>query len=168
MRNSFFILILLFHLHCLQGFAQQNELSFGHLTIDDGLSQNSVNCIHQDRNGFLWFGTHDGLNRYDGYEFIHYRNERNNSNSISNNYIYDIHEDDDGILWIATFGGGLNSLNPTTGEINRIEMISNDSVAFPGTSLFSICEYPKGILWIGSGEGLIRFDKKNQTGQHFP
>jgi len=167
MRNSFFILILLFHLHCLQGFAQQNELSFGHLTIDDGLSQNSVNCIHQDRNGFLWFGTHDGLNRYDGYEFIHYRNERNNSNSISNNYIYDIHEDDDGILWIATFGGGLNSLNPTTGEINRIEMISNDSVAFPGTSLFSICEYPKGILWIGSGEGLIRFDKKTRQANIF-
>jgi len=167
MRINVFILILLFHLHCLQGFAQQNELSFGHLTIDDGLSQNSVNCIHQDRNGFLWFGTHDGLNRYDGYEFIHYRNERNNSNSISNNYIYDIHEDDDGILWIATFGGGLNSLNPTTGEINRIEMISNDSVAFPGTSLFSICEYPKGILWIGSGEGLIRFDKKTRQANIF-
>jgi ligand-binding sensor domain-containing protein/signal transduction histidine kinase len=139
--------------------AQKSTATFGHLTINDGLSQNSINCIHQDRHGFMWFGTHDGLNRYDGYQFLHYRSERNNINSLSNNYIYDIHEDAEGVLWIATFGGGLNSLNPTTGEVIRHTMNSGETPAIPDSRLFSITEFPEGILWIGSNEGLIRYDK---------
>ncbi|MCF8379063.1 MAG: hypothetical protein K9H49_05760 [Bacteroidales bacterium] len=159
--NKFpFILFIIVYLLCCQAFAQQNAVAFKHLTLEDGLSQNSVNCILQDKNGFMWFGTHDGLNRYDGYQFIHYRTERNNKNSLSNNYITDLYEDDEGVLWITTFGGGLNSLNTITGEINRIHMISEDSVLFPTSNLFSITEYPKGTLWIGGGEGLIRLDKK--------
>ncbi len=145
-------------LHFQLGFAQPGTCYFKHLTVSDGLSQNSINCIHQDKYGFMWFGTQDGLNRYDGYKFIQYRNVRNNKNSISNNYIWDIHEDENGILWIATFGGGLNKLNPLTGQINCFTIKPNDSTSFPSKRLFSIVESPKGILWIGSNEGLIRFD----------
>ena len=165
-RILVFITLLLWSIS-YGGYTQQNKIIFHHLTIDDGISQNSINCIYQDKNGFMWFGTQDGLNRYDGYQFIHYKNDRNNINSISNNYIFDIYEDDEGVLWIATFGGGLNSLNPVTGKITRFEMISEDSVSIPVNRMFSITESPKGILWIGSNEGLIRFDKKTKKSKLF-
>jgi ligand-binding sensor domain-containing protein/signal transduction histidine kinase len=147
--------------------AQEQHLVFNHLTIDDGLSQNSINSIIQDHSGFMWLGTHDGVNRYDGYEFIQYRTERNNSNSLSNNYIYDVHQDNDGLLWIATFGGGLNSLNTVTNEILRHRMTPAGADSFPTHRLFSIDEYPDGILWVGSNEGLIRFDKSTGAANIF-
>ncbi len=147
--------------------AQQNILTFKNLSIDNGLSQNTINCIHQDKYGFMWFGTQDGLNRYDGYTFIQYRNERDNINSLSNNYIWDIYEDDEGILWIATFGGGLNKINPLTGEITCFKFNPDDSTSFPSNRLFSITESPKGILWIGGNEGLIRFNKKTLSSKIF-
>ncbi len=146
-------------------YTQLNTTVFKHLTIDDGLSQNSINCIHQDKYGFMWIGTQDGLNRYDGYNFIEYRHDRNNKNSISNNYIWDIKEDKEGILWIATFGGGLNRLDPLTGEFSYFNMTAGDPNSFPSNRLFSIAETPDGILWIGSNEGLIRFDKSTKTSQ---
>lgn len=167
MQKIFLVIFVLLEGFWYHASAQKSTLAFKYLSSDDGLSQNSINCMHQDRQGFMWFGTHDGLNRFDGYQFVHYRNERNNKHSLSNNYITDIYEDEEGVLWITTFGGGLNSLNPNTGEINRIPIIPEDSVSFPYTSLFSITEYPTGILWIGGGEGLIRFDKKTMRAKIF-
>lgn len=161
------ILTLLLLVVCGNLPAQKSTATFGHLTINDGLSQNSINCIHQDKHGFMWFGTHDGLNRYDGYQFLYYRSERNNANSLSNNYIYDIYEDAEGVLWIATFGGGLNSLNPATGEVIRHTMGSGETPAIPDSRLFSITEFPEGILWIGSNEGLIRYDKSSGQARLF-
>lgn len=138
---------------------QQDITEFKHFTIDDGLSQNSVNCIFQDKKGFIWFGTQDGLNRYDGYGFRQYRTERSNPNTLSNNYIWDLYEDEENTLWIATFGGGLNSLNLETGKIKVYTPTPGNLKSFPSKRLFAITEHPKGILWIGSNEGLIRFDK---------
>jgi len=86
-------------------------LSYGHITgqsyyfthyqVESGLSNNAVICSLQDHNGFLWFGTKDGLNRFDGYSFKVFRNEANDSNSIGSNYIYSIHEDRAGVLWVG-------------------------------------------------------------------
>lgn len=140
-------------------FGQQDITEFKHFTIDDGLSQNSINCIFQDKKGFMWFGTQDGLNRYDGYNFRHYRTERGNINTLSNNYIWDLYEDEDNTLWIATFGGGLNSLNLETGKIKVYKPVPGYPKSFPSNRVFSIAEQPKGILWVGSNEGLIRFNK---------
>jgi ligand-binding sensor domain-containing protein len=156
-----FLLVSFFH----QAFAQPELQSFKHLNINEGLSQSSVNCIHQDKTGFIWFGTQDGLNRYDGFEFVIYRNRKGNPNSISNNYITDIYEDDAGVLWIATFGGGLNSLNPLNGKICRYNLIDGDSNSYTSKRLFSITEFPRGTLWIGSNEGLIKFDKSDGKSQ---
>lgn len=147
--------------------AQQPISSFKHITIDDGLSQNSVNCIHQDSYGFMWFGTQDGLNRYDGYEFVQYRTEHKNPNSLSNNYIWDLYEDDDKKLWIATFGGGLNCLDLRTGNLKHFKMDPEQPDGFPSNRIFSIVEQPKGILWIGSNEGIIRFDKSTFKSELF-
>ncbi|MCC8170334.1 MAG: hypothetical protein LIP00_00835 [Parabacteroides sp.] len=74
--------------------AADSVFFFSHLGVQEGLSQVSVLKIYQDADGFLWFGTRNGLNRYDGYEFTVYRNEVNNPQSLSDNYITDITEDD--------------------------------------------------------------------------
>ena len=66
-------------------------LQFDHLTIEDGLSQSTVNCIYQDRRGFMWFGTQDGLNRYDGYNFKVYRHLPSDSTTLSDNYVWCIY-----------------------------------------------------------------------------
>ena len=85
-----------------------NNIRFEHLGIDQGLSQSNVVCILQDSRGFMWFGTRDGLNKYDGYKFTVYKNKADDKNSISNNYIQAIKESTNGCFWIATRGGGLN------------------------------------------------------------
>ncbi|MEJ2614797.1 MAG: two-component regulator propeller domain-containing protein, partial [Ignavibacteriaceae bacterium] len=80
----------------------QGYISFNHLTVEDGLSQSSVTCIFQDRQGFMWFGTQDGLNRYDGYNFKVFKNEPGDSTSISDNFIFSIYQDKNGILYFET------------------------------------------------------------------
>ena len=160
-----FLVILLAYGPCL--LAQIPVVSFNHLTIDDGLSQNSVNVVFQDSKGFMWFGTQDGLNRYDGYDFLQYRVERTNPNSISNNYIWDLYEDSQHRLWIATFGGGLNCLHLDSGKIQYFKKNTENSEGFPSDRLFSILETSDGILWIGSNEGLIRFNKETHKSEIF-
>ncbi|MBZ0198631.1 MAG: hypothetical protein K8H86_02100, partial [Ignavibacteriaceae bacterium] len=92
--------------------AQTINPSFERITVTEGLSQNTVMSIVQDNYGFMWFGTQDGLNRFDGYNFKIFRNKYNVKNSLSNNYIWKVYEDEKGMLWIGTFGGGLNKYDP--------------------------------------------------------
>lgn len=81
-----------------------------HLGIEQGLSNNSIRCIYQDHNGFMWFGTYDGLNRYDGYQFKVFRNKINDTNSLPHNYIYTIAEDRLNNIWVGT-GQGIGIYN---------------------------------------------------------
>ncbi len=87
----------------ISGLAQGQQISF--LGIDQGLSNNSVRCIYQDHEGFMWFGSYDGLNRYDGYGFKIFRNKFADSSSLINNYIFSIDEDHAYNMWIGTHGG---------------------------------------------------------------
>lgn len=96
----------------------QPPIHFYSLTEEDGLSNNIVYDMLQDHNGFLWIGTHFGLDRYDGYRFRHYCYDPHDINSISGNFVHCVEEDSNGILWL-TNNNGLNSLNPLTGEIKR-------------------------------------------------
>ena len=88
------------------------QLKFEHLTAD-GLSQSVVLCILQDTQGFMWFCTEDGLNKYDGYKFTIYKHDADDVNSLSNNYVWDIYEDHTGVFWIAT-SNGLDKFDPRT------------------------------------------------------
>lgn len=87
----------------LPGFSQQ--LFFSHYSIEEGLSQSVVNCLLQDSKGFIWIGTQNGLNRFNGYSFEVFTSNPNDTNTISNNWIYSIDEDPEGNLWIGTKGG---------------------------------------------------------------
>src|SRR5262245_8372280 len=100
MKTLFCIFLLL--LCTGSSFAQHTMPVFHHLSTADGLSGNRVRCIIQDNRGFMWFGTDAGLNRYDGREFLVFKNNPADSNSISGNDIHDLLEDNKGILWIAT------------------------------------------------------------------
>ncbi|HKB45115.1 MAG TPA: two-component regulator propeller domain-containing protein, partial [Chitinophagaceae bacterium] len=104
-RYSIFVFLQVIALNAV---SQKQNIKFEHLGTEQGLSQSNVLCILQDSRGFMWFGTRDGLNKYDGYEFTVYKNKADDKNSISNNYIQAIKESKNGYIWIATRGGGLN------------------------------------------------------------
>jgi len=83
----------------------ERPLKFEHLSVAQGLSQGSVHCMLQDRQGFMWFGTGDGLNKYDGYSFTVYKHEAADSTSISADWVLSLYEDRSGTLWIAPEAG---------------------------------------------------------------
>src|SRR5271170_4055935 len=108
MRPIQYLLPALLQLAAVVAFPQAGNLKFGHIGTDAGLSQSNVTCILQDSRGLMWFGTQDGLNRYDGYRFTVYKNDPLDPVSLSNNYIKDIKDDAKGNIWVATLGGGLD------------------------------------------------------------
>lgn len=145
-------------------FAQHSELSFDRLTIEDGLSENSVICIFQDSRGFLWFGSGDGLNRYDGYQFKVYKNDLADPQTIGSNYILAIHEDQQGEMWVGTWQGGLNRYNRATETFTRFTNDPADSNSLSDNSALSVLEDSNGTLWVGTiRKGLNRFDRELQT-----
>jgi len=98
----------------------QYQSRYERLTSNSGLSQNTVVKIIQDKNGFLWFATADGLNRYDGYSFKVFKNDPTDVRSLSGSDIFSVTEDDQGNLWVGTRGSGLNKIIVKTGEIIRL------------------------------------------------
>jgi signal transduction histidine kinase/ligand-binding sensor domain-containing protein len=131
---------------------------FGNLSEDDGLSNNHVQAILQDQNGFLWFGTQDGLNKYNGYEFTIYRHDVNRSASISSNHISVLFEDSQGIIWIGT-DTGLDRYDPRTGIFSHYQHNAESENSFKGSRVLCITEDKDGNLWIGTNNGgLNRFN----------
>ncbi|MBD1367396.1 hypothetical protein IDJ77_26535 [Mucilaginibacter sp. ZT4R22] len=121
MRESFiaakiFLLFFFLLLNPFCSYSQNESLKFEHITTEHGLTQINVNCIKQSAQGFIWVGTRNGLNRYDGYKFLTFRNDVNDNNSISNNAISDLAEDRDGNIWLST-QNGLNMYSRRTGNL---------------------------------------------------
>jgi signal transduction histidine kinase/ligand-binding sensor domain-containing protein/DNA-binding response OmpR family regulator len=97
---------------------QYHRIKFRHFGTTNGLSQSNVTAILQDQQGFIWLGTQDGLNRYDGYSFTVFKNNPSDPHTLTNNYIKDLKQAKDGKIWIGTWGGGLCLLNPATGSFS--------------------------------------------------
>ncbi len=159
-KPEFIFLFFLFAFFNTQNSYSQRKLLFDRLTINDGLSQSSVKYIVQDKKGFMWFGTEDGLNKYDGYEFTIYKNNPADSTSISDNNITSLQIDNSGTLWIATFNGGLNIFDPVKEEFKHIKYDSGNTKKDNEIILAMLPDH-KGYIWIGTyGRGLIRFNPK--------
>lgn len=123
MKCFFSILLLLFTL--VEAFAVREQVAFQHFSVQNGLSQNTVMAIMQDRKGFMWFGTWDGLNKFDGYEFTIYKSRPGDMSNISTNRIDMIHEDKAGFLWIQTYDGKFHRFNPKTEQFYSFPITSN-------------------------------------------
>src|ERR1700743_2173870 len=138
--------------------AQTLNLKFKHINIGQGLSNSTVEAIYQDSKGFIWFGTRDGLNKYDGYQFTVFRNDPNNKNSISDNFIKCITEDANHNLWIGTTDG-LNRFNAYTNTFVRYKHDPMNDDGLSGNSINCIYKDKKGELLISTnGNGLCFFD----------
>jgi ligand-binding sensor domain-containing protein len=140
-----------------------SPLRFTHLTIEDGLSYSYVWSILQDRQGFMWFSTDGGLNRYDGYEFKVYRHDSGDPGSIVHNFVWVLYEDREGTLWAGTNGGGLERYDRDTDTFVHHRHVPGDPRSLPHDNVKAITEDSAGVLWIGSEGGLSRFDRKSAT-----
>jgi ligand-binding sensor domain-containing protein/signal transduction histidine kinase len=143
------------------------SLRFERLSVEQGLSQQSVLTILQDRRGFMWFGTQAGLNRFDGYRFTVYRNDPDDPGSIPDNYVLASHEDEQGRLWFGT-KGGLARFDQATGKFVRYAAPAAGGGAPAGPAgarrytgnraVLSIQPAPGGGLWLATGDGLQYLD----------
>ena len=138
-----------------------NAQNYQLLTTDQGLSNNSITYIYKDSRGFIWIGTTDGLNRYDGNSFIVYRHNPLNQNSISDNFISSIIEDYEGNIWIGTQGGGLNRYDPYEEKFMALYHDPDNVNSLPSNYIFhhgSLFVDEDSVLWIGTDNGLCSFD----------
>ena len=141
----------------IYGQSRTQNLQFTNITSKQGLAQNIVNCIIQDKKGFLWIGTANGLQRYDGHRFKLYQHQLHNPNSLSNNYVLTLLEDQKGHIWIGTLGGGLNRLNPDTEEFARSKHQKNDQSSISDQVVHTLYEDQEGKIWIGFHEGYFGY-----------
>ena len=166
------------------GATSGNDYVFRHINIEDGLSQSTVYCMLQDQKGFMWFGTPNGLNRYDGYSFMVYNHNPLDSNSLSDNGITSVLEDSQGFIWEGTVEGTLNRFDRKTETFKHFQITESDEsqsirgevyFEFPipfsrhnDRTISTITQDSKGYIWIGTwGRGLIRLDPNTGKVKHF-
>jgi signal transduction histidine kinase/ligand-binding sensor domain-containing protein/DNA-binding response OmpR family regulator len=142
---------------------EPRNLRFQRYSLEDGLSQVFITSIAQDNQGFIWVGTQEGLNRFDGYEFVPFSHDPSDPWSISHNLIKEILVDDRGLIWVATDGGGLNRFDPSTGLFRRYRHDPENEATLSSDRVRVVHRDPFGQLWVGTdGGGLNRVDP--QTG----
>ncbi len=145
--------------------SQSSRYLSRHYTVKDGLSQNYVYCMLQDSKGFMWFGTRDGLNKFDGYSFTHFKHKPFDAKSISHNIIRDLVEDKHGMIWIATGGGGLCMYNRFTNEFTTFRNDPKNPNSLSNDYVESLFLDDQRKLWIGTlGGGLNVLALEQTTG----
>lgn len=136
---------------------------FEHFTTVDGLSQNTVYAISQDRFGFMWFGTVVGLNRFDGYSFKVYHHDENNPNSLSANEVSAIFEDTEGRLWIGTRGGGLSRFDQQTEQFFSYSFKEIHNGTYEVKTVNCMYEHQDRLLLVGTIHGLAYYDSEKDV-----
>ena len=139
---------------------QENSNSFRELTVEQGLSQNGVTSILQDSKGFMWIGTKDGLNRYDGYTFTNYFNEPHDPASLGNNSILQLHEGPTGIIWTLT-ETGLSRFDPRRERFTNYQYGGSDTTEAGVRAGTCLHEDSDGNLWIGTNAGIDRLNPES-------
>jgi signal transduction histidine kinase/ligand-binding sensor domain-containing protein/DNA-binding response OmpR family regulator len=132
---------------------ESENIRFTSLSILDGLSQSSVFSVKQDKKGFLWIATADGLNRYDGYTFSVYRHNKNDANSIQSNRIRYVHIDRDDHLWLGTATG-----------LSYYDRENDRFVNYPlDTQVNCVCRHDDDVLFVATNRGVMQFDKRTKV-----
>lgn len=151
---------------CSGAFAQAPDIKFTRIGNKQGLSNTTIECIYQDSRGFIWIGTQDGLNRYDGIKMTSYKNIPNDSTSISDNFIRCICEDHDHNLWVGT-SYGLNKFNANNNTFKRYKFNQADSSGLSNNTIMYLTRDSKSNLWVCTASGLDLLNRKNGTFKHF-
>jgi ligand-binding sensor domain-containing protein/signal transduction histidine kinase len=159
-------LLTSFHKH-VTAQTPTNNIKFRQYSIEQGLSQVACSAIIQDSKGFLWIGTQDGLNRFDGYTFTHFKHIPHDSASISDNYILSLYEDNQGNLWVGTYGGGLNLYDYSTKSFTHFKNDPLEKGTLSHNDVFSIFQDKQGSLWVSTRDGLNRYDYSTKRFIHF-
>ena len=167
MRISQMRLLIVLLLSAFMLSAQPDNLRFEHITIQNGLPHNRIHCILQDKNGFLWFGSQDGLVRYDGYVCRVTRQLQSVKNGFRGKNVECLLEDKKGNLWVGMQSEGINVKDGQTGNFYNLH---NHTAFKPlaGAWIKSMLEDKNGRIWVGSvGRGLLIYDPATQTAEHY-
>ena len=155
--NKLYKIVISIILLSFSVYPQQSDLPFEDITLGDG-TPTSVQCILQDRTGYLWFATWSGLYRYDGYSFVSFKHDLDDSTSIFDNTLSTLYEDKAGVMWIGSYLG-LEKFEQTTGTFTHYTPNPSGTGKDASNGIWSICEDKYGVLWVGSGNGLYKFDR---------
>lgn len=136
------------------------HFSFRHYKVESGLSENSVFCSLQDQKGFMWFGTKDGLNRFDGQKFQTFHHQTNDDNSIGNNFIRSLYEDKHNTLWVGT-ERGVYLYNYTKNSFRFFDIQTENKTPLTH-AVYSICEDHRGNVWLGTDLGLYCYQPETK------
>ncbi len=167
MKTAGYFFSILLQVISLGVFSQKQLIRFEHLSTDQGLSQSNVICILQDSRGFMWFGTRDGLNKYDGYNFTVYKHEAGNPHSLSNNFIRAIIETRNGDVWIGTQGGGLCLYNRGKNRFTSFRYDPKNNSGISNDFVTSLLEDSNGNIWVGTEKGLNLYDAAQKKFIHY-
>ena len=129
---------------------ERRNIRFKHLDSRDGLAQAIVNSIEQDNHGFMWFGTQEGLTRFDGRQTVSYLSERNNPAALQQDWIWTLKKARNGTLWIGTDGGGLARYRPKSDDFVTLLADPDNPETLSGNRVRALHEDHNGILWIGT------------------
>ena len=164
MRNKNYILFFLIIFFNSNLFSQ--DFVFEHYTVDDGLSQSAINSIFQSSDGFLWFATQEGLNRFDGYNFKYYNHDPIDMNSLTSNWVWSLAEDRDGNIWVAT-QDGLNKINRLTNVITRYVNNPKDPSSLPFNDVRTVLIDNDNNVWIKTDHLLSKLDTTTSSFESF-
>lgn len=140
---------------------------FTHLTVDDGLSNNTAYSVVQDAKGFIWIGTRGGLNRYDGTRIKTFLADPSNINSISNNWVWNLMLDRNGNLWVVTWGGGITRINLSSDTYTHFKHDKNDPRSLSSNNVGNMLQDATGVIWVGTEKGLDRLDADDNGFTHY-
>lgn len=159
MQRIFLFISCLYQLLPVLSYSQTRNLKFKQLSTNEGLSQSHVSAIIKDNRGFMWFGTEDGLDKYDGYKFTHYKHNQNDKTSIIDNYVLAIMEDGAGNLWVGTDSG-----------LDKFDRATNTFIHYSNKFRFSVRSIfldSKKRMWLGTSKGLYLFNTANGSFKKF-
>lgn len=147
-------------------YAQNNGYPFSQLDITNGLSNNRVNCIYKDAQGFMWFGTISGLSRYDGYEFKNFKHDAADAQSLYSNYVEKIEEGPENKIWVYT-NNGISIYDPQVEKFSNAVFTELKKYGINTHHLKSIKKDADGNFWFLADEGVYHYQPKNKQTEFF-
>lgn len=168
MGRLFYVLLFLLFMPSFTTSAQNPSYNIHSLSTKDGLSNNYVTSVLEDDKGFIWIGTYDGLNRWNGYEFEVFRHQKDNPNSMPGNFVLAMEKDNAGNIWIGTNNDGLVRYNISEQKFYRYQTEAADESSLPGNIIRSISTDSDGNVWIGTSYGLARYNVESDNFKRLP